>query len=194
MKPTEGKVVRQHRLFNLNKAQLRELRMKACSFRATLCLIPWPSNKTSVSDGHVYTHDPQRKTDKVALCLERVRPQWVNKKYPSEISGGMQKVGIARPSCSTPLPVLWWTQLRSRSADFLSPSTNSLPISPKTTNITTIINTHDMNSVMELVKHLPYRQGLPPWSGSKDQVLSMKTNTCTILFLHPLPAKVNRWL
>ena len=65
----------------------------------------------------------------------------------------------------------------------------------KDNNITTIINTHDMNSVMEIGENICLiDKGYLSWVAAKTRFCRAKTNTCTILFLHPLPAKANRWL
>ena len=65
----------------------------------------------------------------------------------------------------------------------------------KDNNITTIINTHDMNSVMEIGENICLiDKGYLSWSGSKDQVLSSEDEHLHDFILHPLPAKANRWL
>lgn len=114
------------------------------------------------------------KDNRVNYCLERVGLQGSNLKYPSELSGGMQKrVGIARAIVLNPL-YLFCDEPNSG----LDPQT-SITIDEliaditKDNNITTIINTHDMNSVMEIGENICLiDKGYLSWSGSKDQVLS----------------------
>jgi len=113
------------------------------------------------------------KRNRVDYCLERVSMEGINGKYPSEISGGMQKrVGIARAIVLNP-KYLFADEPNSG----LDPKT-AITIDALLTditndnNITTIINTHDMNSVMEIGENICLLHlGKLAWQGSKDDVL-----------------------
>lgn len=113
------------------------------------------------------------KRKQVDFCLERVSMEGINEKYPSEISGGMQKrVGIARAIVLNP-KYLFADEPNSG----LDPKT-AITIDALLTditndnNITTIINTHDMNSVMEIGENICLLHlGKLAWQGSKDDVL-----------------------
>ncbi len=113
------------------------------------------------------------KQKRVDLCLEQVTLKGSNKKYPGEISGGMQKrVGIARAIVLNP-KYLFCDEPNSG----LDPKT-SITIDElisditKENNITTVINTHDMNSVMEIGDKIVFLHlGELAWIGSKDEVL-----------------------
>ncbi|HHH53261.1 MAG TPA: ATP-binding cassette domain-containing protein [Bacteroidetes bacterium] len=115
----------------------------------------------------------EEKSKQVNFCLERVELENVNDKYPSEISGGMQKrVGIARAIVMNP-EYLFCDEPNSG----LDPKT-ALIIDEliqgitKENNMTTIINTHDMNSVMEIGENiLLLDKGNVAWTGSKDEIL-----------------------
>jgi len=116
------------------------------------------------------------KRKQVDYCLERVNMEGINNKYPSEISGGMQKrVGIARAIVLDP--------------KYLFADEPNSGLDPKTAiridallseitdekNITTIINTHDMNSVMEIGENICLlHEGKLAWQGNKDEVLENK--------------------
>lgn len=112
------------------------------------------------------------KADQVNFCLQRVNLKNVNKLMPSELSGGMKKrVGIARAIAMNP-KYLFCDEPNSG----LDPKTSILIdelVSEITEeyNITTVINTHDMNSVMEIGKHIVFLfDGRKYWEGSKDEI------------------------
>jgi phospholipid/cholesterol/gamma-HCH transport system ATP-binding protein len=113
------------------------------------------------------------KRDRVDFCLERVRLVGADHLYPSEISGGMVKrVAIARAIVLNPR-YLFCDEPNSG----LDPQTsvvidNLIHDITKEFNITTIINTHDMNSVMEIGEKIVYiHEGHKWWEGSKDNIL-----------------------
>ena len=108
------------------------------------------------------------------FCLDRVNLIDAQKKYPGEISGGMQKrVAIARAIALNP-KYLFCDEPNSG----LDPKTSLVIdelIHDITTeyNMTTIINTHDMNSVMGIGDSIIYiYQGHKEWEGTKDQVFN----------------------
>ena len=113
------------------------------------------------------------KLDRVHFCLDRVRLQGADKLYPSELSGGMiKRVAIARAIVMNP-KYLFCDEPNSG----LDPQTsvvidNLIHDITKEYNITTIINTHDMNSVMEIGEKIVYiHEGHKWWEGSKDNIL-----------------------
>ena len=108
------------------------------------------------------------------FCLDRVNLLEAQQKYPDEISGGMQKrAAIARAIALNP-KYLFCDEPNSG----LDPKT-SLVIDDLIHditvefNMTTIINTHDMNSVMGIGENILYiYEGHKEWQGSKDQIMS----------------------
>ncbi|MBR5481184.1 MAG: ABC transporter ATP-binding protein [Bacteroidaceae bacterium] len=108
------------------------------------------------------------------FCLERVNLKGAENKLPGEISGGMQKrVAIARAIALNP-KYLFCDEPNSG----LDPKT-SLVIDELIHDITqeykmtTIINTHDMNSVMGIGENILYiYKGQKEWQGSKDQIMT----------------------
>lgn len=108
--------------------------------------------------------------------LERVNLTGANTKYPSEISGGMKKrVALARAIVLNP-KYLFCDEPNSG----LDPKT-SIVIDElidditKEYNITTIINTHDMNTVMERGDYILYmHQGLKKWEGTNKEIIFSK--------------------
>ena len=108
--------------------------------------------------------------------LDRVNLKEANHKYPAEISGGMKKrVGIARAIVLNP-KYLFCDEPNSG----LDPQTSLLIdklIREITTefNMTTIVVTHDMNSVMEIGDHIIYlHQGRKQWEGTNQDIIFSK--------------------
>ncbi len=117
--------------------------------------------------------DRKKRVDEV---LDRVNLKDANKKFPAEISGGMKKrVGIARAIVLNP-KYLFCDEPNSG----LDPQTSLLIdklIKEITTdfNITTIVVTHDMNSVMEIGDHIVYLyQGKKEWEGNNKEIIFSK--------------------
>ena len=118
-----------------------------------------------------------QKLKRVNFCIDRVSLKNVNNLYPNEISGGMQKrVGIARAIALNP-KYLFCDEPNSG----LDPQT-SIVIDrliseiTKEYNITTVINTHDMNSVMEIGDKVGFiHKGNLLWEGSKDNILTSQS-------------------
>ncbi|SHN42939.1 ABC transporter ATP-binding protein [Chitinophaga sp. CF418] len=118
----------------------------------------------------------REKKTRVMECLERVNLKEAAKKYPAEISGGMKKrVGIARAIVLNP-KYLFCDEPNSG----LDPQTSLLidKLIKELTleyNITTVINTHDMNTVMESGDHIVYMyQGRKQWEGSSKDIVFSK--------------------
>jgi phospholipid/cholesterol/gamma-HCH transport system ATP-binding protein len=123
----------------------------------------------------MFSGDSFKEREKRAMfCLERVNLLEAEHLYPSEISGGMMKrAAIARAIALNP-KYLFCDEPNSG----LDPKTALLIDSlihdiTKDYKMTTIINTHDMNSVMNIGENIIFiREGLLEWSGNKDEVIS----------------------
>ena len=114
-----------------------------------------------------------QKRERVNFCLQRVRLSDANGLYPAELSGGMTKrVAIARAIVLNP-KYLFCDEPNSG----LDPRTsvvidNLIHEITEEYNITTIINTHDMNSVMEIGQKIVYiYKGRKWWEGTKEDIL-----------------------
>ena len=114
------------------------------------------------------------KADRVNFCLQRVNLRDVNHLYPAELSGGMiKRVAIARAIVMNP-KYLFCDEPNSG----LDPMTsvvidNLIKEITEEYNITTIINTHDMNSVMGIGEKIIYiYQGTKEWEGTKDDIFT----------------------
>ena len=113
------------------------------------------------------------KDKRVKECLERVELSHAGHLYPSELSGGMiKRAAIARAIVLNP-KYLFCDEPNSG----LDPQTsividNLIHDITVEYNITTIINTHDMNSVMEIGDKIVYiHQGKKWWEGTKEEIL-----------------------
>lgn len=114
----------------------------------------------------------EEKLDRVNICLEKVGLENVNKKMPSEISGGMKKrVGIARAIVNHS-KYLFCDEPNSG----LDPQTsividNLIKEITEELSITTVVVTHDMNSVMEIGDYVMFiHQGHKLWEGNNQNI------------------------
>jgi len=121
----------------------------------------------------------EEKSDRVNFCLERVNIVNSNHLSPAELSGGMKKrVAIARAIALKPR--------------FLFCDEPNSGLDPKTSividelireitvelNMTTIVNTHDMNSVMENGEKIIFiEEGEKCWEGNKSEILKSDCRT-----------------
>ncbi|MDG1572061.1 ATP-binding cassette domain-containing protein [Robiginitalea sp. M366] len=119
--------------------------------------------------------------DRVDFVLKRVNLVDAHKKYPAEISGGMQKrVAIARAIVMNP-KYLFCDEPNSG----LDPKTailidNLIQEITREYNITTVINTHDMNSVMEIGEKIVFlKDGWKAWEGSNKDIFRTDNEAVT---------------
>ena len=125
----------------------------------------------------MFTKNPYReKLKRVNEVLEKVNLSDTNKKFPAEISGGMKKrVGIARAIVLNP-KYLFCDEPNSG----LDPQTSMvidrlIKDITEEYKITTVVNTHDMNSVMEIGNYILYLyQGRKEWEGTNREIIFSK--------------------
>lgn len=134
-----------------------------------------------------------KKLERVNFYLNRVNIKGANKLYPAELSGGMQKrVAIARAIVLNP-KYLFCDEPNSG----LDPQTaividRLIKEITQEYNITTIVNTHDMNSVMEVSDKIYYlHEGKIEWQGSGEQIFtSDNENLNSFIFASELFKKI----
>ena len=114
-----------------------------------------------------------QRRERAQYCLEKVNVIGSDNKYPNELSGGMQKrVGIARAIALNPA-YLFCDEPNSGLDPYTSILIDRL-ISDLTKefNMTTIVNTHDMNSILEIGDKIGFiYQGEMIWRGDKNTIL-----------------------
>jgi len=135
----------------------------------------------------------EEKTERVNFCLNRVDIKSANHLFPSELSGGMRKrVAIARAIALNP-KYLFCDEPNSG----LDPITAILidALIKELTeeySMTTIVNTHDMNSVMENGEKIIFiSDGVKCWEGNKNDILNSDCGTLNdFVFANPLAKKL----
>ena len=177
LKPTTGQVLYDGRNFvELSKKETAKMRREMGMIFQSAALF----DSMSVLDNVMFplnmfgTDTLREQTKRAMFCLDRVNLTEAKDKFPGEISGGMQKrVAIARAIALNP-QYLFCDEPNSG----LDPKTSLVIdelIHDITTeyNMTTIINTHDMNSVMGIGDSILYiYQGHKEWEGTKDDVFT----------------------
>ena len=133
------------------------------------------------------------KIDRVNFCLKRVDLEGSNQLYPAELSGGMKKrAAIARAIACNP-KYLFCDEPNSG----LDPKTSLLidelifEITHEF-NITTVVNTHDINSVITIGETISFiYQGTLEWRGNKDNVLTSDNERLNdFIFAQPLTQRI----
>ena len=175
--PTAGKILYHDRNFvTMSKSERMMLRREMGMIFQSAALF----DSLSVLENVMFpldmfsTESYKERRHRAQFCLDRVNLKGAEEKMPGEISGGMQKrVAIARAIALNP-KYLFCDEPNSG----LDPKT-SLVIDELIHSITqdfgttTIINTHDMNSVMGIGEHIIYiYEGCKEWEGTKDEVMN----------------------
>lgn len=115
---------------------------------------------------------PEERLERVNFCLEKVHLENVNDKFPAEISGGMKKrVGIAR-AIALEINYLFCDEPNSGLDPLTSRVIDKLLLDiTKEFNITTVINSHDMKTVLDIGEHIIFMyKGKKWWEGSNAEI------------------------
>jgi phospholipid/cholesterol/gamma-HCH transport system ATP-binding protein len=177
--PDSGEIVYDGKEFiRMNAEEKKEVRKQiGMLFQGSALFDSLSVEKNVMFPLNMFTNDThKKKLDRVNEVLDRVQLKGANKKVPAELSGGMKKrVGIARAIVLNP-KYLFCDEPNSG----LDPQT-SIVIDKLIQEITreykttTIVNTHDMNSVMEIGDHIIYMyQGLKEWEGNNKEIIFSK--------------------
>lgn len=139
----------------------------------------------------------EAKKERANFCLKRVNLENANKLFPSELSGGMKKrVAIARAISLNP-KYLFCDEPNSG----LDPKTsividNLIKEITEEFNITTLVNTHDMNSVMEIGDKVIFiHHGEKAWEGTKEDILHTQNDDLNdFIFASPMSQRLRKLL
>jgi len=175
--PDSGKIIFDGASFNdLDKKNKRELRQKIGMLFQGGALFDYLTVEQNIAFPlNMFTNmSEEEKKDRVNFCLNRVNLNNVNHLFPAELSGGMiKRVAIARAISMNP-KYLFCDEPNSG----LDPQTsiiidNLIQEITQEYNITTVVNTHDMNSVVEIGDNIAFiSQGKLAWQGDKDTIIS----------------------
>lgn len=198
IRPTKGKIFYNDTAFSqLNKKQIKAIRMEVGMLFQGSALFDSMTVEENVRFplDMFTTMTRKEKLERVNETLERVELTGVNDRHPSETSGGMQKrVGIARAIVMQP-EYLFCDEPNSG----LDPKTAILIDKlildiTKDQNITTVINTHDMNSVMEVGDNIILlHNGHIAWRGTNKEVLESDNDTLqNFIFASPFLQKLRK--
>lgn len=198
--PEEGDILYDGRSFkNMNASQLRQLRSEIGMLFQGSALF---DNETVLGNvmfplKMLTKLPPSEQEERARFCIHRVGLDKADNKYPSEISGGMQKrVAIARAIALNP-KYLFCDEPNSG----LDPKT-SIKIDELLSditheyNITTIINTHDMNSVLGIGEHIIFiNQGHCDWTGNDHNIFKSTSKSLEdFVFASKLFQEVKKFL
>lgn len=176
MRPDSGQILYDGRdLTSMNKAELKSLRKEmGMLFQGSALFDSMTVLENVMFPLDMFSKDSSKERLKRAeFCLDRVNLSEAGHLYPSEISGGMMKrAAIARAIALNP-KYLFCDEPNSG----LDPKT-SLLIDDLIHDITleykmtTVINTHDMNSVINIGDNIIFiKEGIKEWQGTKEEVI-----------------------
>ncbi len=178
-KPEEGEILYDGRnMLDMNVEERKLLRQDVgMLFQGSALFDSMTVEKNIIFPLNMFTNlTAKEKKMKVDEVLERVNLSGANSKYPAEISGGMMKrVGIARAIVLGP-KYLFCDEPNSG----LDPQTSMvidelIEDITRENNITTVINTHDMNSVIEKGDHILFmHKGHKQWEGNNKEIIYAK--------------------
>ena len=182
--PEEGKICYNDRTYSkLSEDEKRDLRQEmGMVFQGSALFDSMTIEQNVMFPLRMFTSMSKAEMkERVDFVLNRVNLPDAHKKYPSEASGGMQKrVAIARAIVNRPR-YLFCDEPNSG----LDPKTailidNLIQEITKEYNITTIINTHDMNSVMEIGEKIVFlKDGYKAWEGTNKEIFKTDNETVT---------------
>ncbi|MCD2260444.1 ABC transporter ATP-binding protein [Psychroserpens luteolus] len=182
--PEQGSIVYDGKIYaDLSDDERRDLRAKmGMVFQGSALFDSMTIQENVMFPLRMFTKQSKSEMeDRADFVLKRVNLEGAHHKMPSEASGGMQKrVAIARAIVNNPM-YLFCDEPNSG----LDPKTaividNLIQEITDEYNITTVINSHDMNSVMEIGEKIVFlKDGLKAWEGSKETIFKTDNEVVT---------------
>lgn len=177
IKPDSGQILYDNRDFtSMNKNELHEVRREmGMLFQGSALFDSMTVLENVMFPLEMFSKESKKeKLARAQFCLERVNLTDAGNLFPSEISGGMMKrAAIARAIALKP-KYLFCDEPNSgldpKTSLLIDDLIHSITIEYK---MTTVINTHDMNSVMNIGDNIIFiKEGVKEWEGNKDQVIN----------------------
>jgi len=200
MKPTSGQILFDNRDFSIfSEKEQKKMKMEmGVVFQGAALFDSLTIQENVMFPLNMLTDQSlEEKLERINYCLQRVGLENTNHLYPSELSGGMKKrAAIARAIAAKPR--------------YLFCDEPNSGLDPKTSimidellfgithefNITTIINSHDLNTVITIGENIAYLQdGCLEWQGNKENVLTgdnQKLNS--FIYAQPLTQKIREFI
>jgi len=177
IKPDSGQILYDNRDFtSMNKNELHDVRREmGMLFQGSALFDSMTVLENVMFPLEMFSKESKKeKLARAQFCLERVNLTDAGNLFPSEISGGMMKrAAIARAIALKP-KYLFCDEPNSgldpKTSLLIDDLIHSITIEYK---MTTVINTHDMNSVMNIGDNILFiKEGVKEWEGNKDQVIN----------------------
>lgn len=200
MKPTSGQILFDNREFSIfSEKEQKKMKMEmGVVFQGAALFDSLTIQENVMFPLDMLTEQSmEEKLERTNYCLQRVGLENTNHLYPSELSGGMKKrAAIARAIAPKP--------------KYLFCDEPNSGLDPKTSimidellfgithefNTTTIINTHDLNTVITIGENIAYLQdGCIEWQGNKENVLTSDNQKLnSFIYAQPLTQKIREFI
>ncbi|HNY62275.1 MAG TPA: ATP-binding cassette domain-containing protein [Bacteroidales bacterium] len=200
MKPTSGQILFDNRDFSIfSEKEQKKMKMEmGVVFQGAALFDSLTIQENVMFPLNMLTDQSlEEKLERINYCLQRVGLENTNHLYPSELSGGMKKrAAIARAIAAKPR--------------YLFCDEPNSGLDPKTSimidellfgithefNITTIINSHDLNTVITIGENIAYLQdGCLEWQGNKENVLTSDNQKLnSFIYAQPLTQKIREFI
>lgn len=200
MKPTSGQILFDNRDFSIfSEKEQKKMKMEmGVVFQGAALFDSLTIQENVMFPLNMLTDQSlEEKLERINYCLQRVGLENTNHLYPSELSGGMKKrAAIARAIAAKPR-YLFCDEPNSGLDPKTSIMIDELLVGiTHEFNITTIINSHDLNTVITIGENIAYLQdGCLEWQGNKESVLTSDNQKLnSFIYAQPLTQKIREFI